>query len=497
MRCRTLLLALVAAIVILELAPLAMLFGLPVADNNGLPMLDTRRLLLLGKSVVLAGAVGAAATGIGLPLGLRLAGRPRWLLACLAPFFFPPYLQAMLWPRIFEFAGIDHGTIPPMTAAIWIFTICYAPIVMLLTAGGLRNLAPETVEAASLARPQPAIMRRIVLPSLLPNLTAGFVLAFVFTLGNFEVPDLLGFKVYPVEIFIACSAYYDEQGAALLTLPLVTVTLTLVAFQARVMAGRPYLLVADAAPISQTTSRPPPFAAAYLAVAVLLPLAALIAGGRPANGFATAWSIGMPALLLSLVTALVGAILATGMALPLAWYCERYHGRLANFVDFASQIPLAFPSLVIGLGIIRIANQPIVGWLYDSTACYVLAVAIAHLPFAAKILAARLRTIPTAIEETARIARGGPIAFSRITVPLAAPALAVSVLTVFVLALANLGLPLLTLPPGRETLPLKLYNYLHYGAQETVYALGTMLVVTASATAAVLLFLSHKTKRQS
>ncbi len=39
---------------------------------------------------------------------------------------------------------------------------------------------------------------------------------------------------------------------------------------------------------------------------------------------------------------------------------------------------------------------------------------------------------------------------------------------VFLLTLGEEGIPLILMPPGYETLAVKVYNYLHYGASELV-----------------------------
>ena len=488
-----------AGILAVMLAPLVMLLLLPFQGEGGaiLPGLDGRRFLLLGRSLLVAGAAAGGATLIGLPLALAVAWRPGWLLACLLPFFFPPYLQAMLWPRFFDLAGLPHNAIPPLATGIAIFTLSYAPIVMLLAASGLRQFPREEREAGLLARPPAAVFLRILMPGLLPNLAAGFLLAFVFTLTNFEVPDLLGFKVYPVEIFIAVSAYYDETGAALLALPLVAVTLSLILLQARLMAGRAYLLF-PAQPAPVHAKRPVVWPVVlYLLLAIGPPLFAILASGQTGAQWRQAWAVGLAPLVFSLATALAGGLLTTLAALPLAYYAQRHRQNvLGRFVDAACQVPLALPPLLIGLGTTRLANHAPFVWLYDSTACYLLAVAVAHLPFAVKILASRLTSIPQAAVEAARLARSETATFWRIILPPLRPALAIATLTVFALALANLSLPLLTLPPGRETLPLKLYNYLHYGAQEMVSSMGLMLVL-AGASAAIVLALPFRRKGRS
>ena len=55
----------------------------------------------------------------------------------------------------------------------------------------------------------------------------------------------------------------------------------------------------------------------------------------------------------------------------------------------------------------------------------------------------------------------------------------------FVLSLGELGTTLLVIPAGWETLPLKIYNLMHYGAERMVAALSLVLVAIILAAAGI------------
>jgi iron(III) transport system permease protein len=59
------------------------------------------------------------------------------------------------------------------------------------------------------------------------------------------------------------------------------------------------------------------------------------------------------------------------------------------------------------------------------------------------------------------------------------PSLIAAFSAVFALSATELGAAVLLAPPGKNTLTMKIYNYLHYGASETVAVLCLiMLVIT-------------------
>ena len=68
-------------------------------------------------------------------------------------------------------------------------------------------------------------------------------------------------------------------------------------------------------------------------------------------------------------------------------------------------------------------------------------------------------------------------ALLRVKLPLQRYGIVTSALIVFALSLGELGGTLLVIPPGRETLTIRLFNYLHYGGTEEVAGLCLALVV--------------------
>ncbi|MBN1290983.1 MAG: hypothetical protein JXB48_04010 [Candidatus Latescibacteria bacterium] len=68
--------------------------------------------------------------------------------------------------------------------------------------------------------------------------------------------------------------------------------------------------------------------------------------------------------------------------------------------------------------------------------------------------------------------------------------------TGFILFLGNLGTVLLIVSPGHSTVPITIYNYLHYGSHEAVCALCLVLVLLICGAAALLhcLFKNSRTK---
>jgi iron(III) transport system permease protein len=187
----------------------------------------------------------------------------------------------------------------------------------------------------------------------------------------------------------------------------------------------------------------------------------------------------LTAILTSLGVAVVTAAVATGLALLIAQALPRAASgadRGAR-LDQLTQLPVAVPPILVGIALIGLWNRPATGWLYDSLAILVLGNLARFLPFAIRMIHAGLRQIDPALEEAAWLAspRRSRI-IGRIILPLSRRALGASFLIMLVLTMGELSLTLLVVPPGVETLPVRIYNLMHYGAEETVAALSLILL---------------------
>ena len=70
-------------------------------------------------------------------------------------------------------------------------------------------------------------------------------------------------------------------------------------------------------------------------------------------------------------------------------------------------------------------------------------------------------------------------------VPMLSKGLVAAVCLVFILVTGELGATLIVTPPGSGTITMKIYNYLHYGASETVAALCLIMLVLSIAAGTV------------
>jgi iron(III) transport system permease protein len=314
------------------------------------------------------------------------------------------------------------------------------------------------------------------------------------------VPDLLRVQVYPVEIFVQYSAFFDERAAAVLSCPLIACAVLLLFLQNRLMHGRAYVN----AGAGFSGSRPYPLgwvrwpaciACSLLlmcAAAVPLGLLAVRAGG-PVDLVRTVRDASEQ-LVYSL--GIAGSAAAATVCLAFLLACRiRSGGWVSRWLPMAIFVPFAVPSVTLGIGLIRVWNRPLVEVCYESSVVVVMGCVARFLPFAYVALHAGLRQVDPHLEEAAWLATPSWVRVVRkILWPLLRPSVLCGFFIVFLLAFGELGTTLLVIPPGKETLPIKIYNLMHYGAERAVAGISLFVVVLVMAGAGLLWAVSRKTQ---
>jgi iron(III) transport system permease protein len=187
--------------------------------------------------------------------------------------------------------------------------------------------------------------------------------------------------------------------------------------------------------------------------------------------------------------ALLAAMFACLLALAISRSLCARPGRLWWLVS----LPLAMPSALAGAGLIWLWNRDLPVPVYGTFWMLVLASLARFAPIAVLALAVWRSRLDPALLEAAAVFGSPARAFFRVELPLLSPGIAAGAAAVFVLSLAELGASLLVAPPGRGTLALRIFNYLHYGASVAVAALALCLM---AATASVMLIAAKLWKVQ-
>jgi iron(III) transport system permease protein len=499
-----------AFLAVFVFVPLGGLALQTVLGPDGLT-LDAWRALLaddnVGTQLRATAWLGLAATAVSLVLG----GGHAWLcvgrdlpgaraLAPLgvAPLVVPPIFVAMGFAELLPVQGFWPCAL--------LLGIAHAPFVAVLAARGLRSVDGRAYEAALVLRGR-ARAERWLLRAIAPELLAGCLLAFLFTVADHGVPEFLTVKgktwhTYAEGIFSRWihrntgTTFAELQSPIVAAIPFVAGLGCLLWAALRLRTNAP-----DRGVVRPLPLRP---LGAWRWPALLLPVGYLAAGigvpvvvlGRWVLGsaqkrepmgleyaqasFAKAMDQGLPDLLHSvwLAAAVGGAVVL--LALPLA----RQSARRWPLLDLAAALPAALPAILLGIALIRsFHDAPLLrqfGDRFDTTWSFAgAAYAARFLPFAALTLASQVRRQPLAAEEAGRLVPRPPFVRAlRLHVAPLLPAAWSAWVLVFVLALRELDLAVV-LPAANATAVRRLANAVHFQHEDWSGVIALLLLAIA------------------
>ncbi|WP_432557663.1 ABC transporter permease [Granulicoccus sp. GXG6511] len=197
------------------------------------------------------------------------------------------------------------------------------------------------------------------------------------------------------------------------------------------------------------------------------------------------------ALGLSLATCAVSTVLVLILGVPTALALARSTGRWTHFARTLVTVPMVLPPVVAGLALLTtLGRRGLIGSHLSAlgveigftTIAVIVAQTFVALPFLVISLEGALRSSGADFERAAGYLGAGPTrAFFRVTVPMAAPALASGAALSFARALGEFGATLTfagSLQGVTRTLPLEIY-LLRESDSELALALAVVLLAVA------------------
>jgi len=180
----------------------------------------------------------------------------------------------------------------------------------------------------------------------------------------------------------------------------------------------------------------------------------------------------------SLAIGALAATAATAVGVLCGWWA-RVRSAAAAPLAAAIALGLAVPAPLLAAWVIALLNQPLdspVSWLavvYDRTlTAPVLVQAVRAAPLAALWMWSQMASVPPDLLEAARCEGARPAALLwRVALPLRLTGLAAGAAAALVVALGEVSATILVLPPGVTTVPVQVFQLLHYGLDDKVCAL--------------------------
>lgn len=467
---------------------------------------------LFQNTLLIGSAVTLTATVLGLLVALVMMSgcwRLRWSLLGLSvvTLVLPPFLLTNTWLHYLGAGGVWQDLLPldlfSPAGVVLILSLWLWPIPTLAAWSAWQRLEPAHLEAEPGLRGV-AMLRFLLLPMARGPLVVAGLITFVLAANNLAVPALLQVKVYPAEVWVSFSSTFwvkadgsfDVARALSLTWPLILLPLVLIVALSRF--GFPW-------PTLNSGCKPQLFrrslgslwlsvsAATTLFILVLsvgLPawqiagstetwtqLPSAVAAGKSAilNSAGIAAGVG----LICVVLAVISVLLASRKRITFSGKCRQGAG-----ITWGSMlwVPFLVPGVLVGIALIQLLNRPMTAWFYQSLGVVVLALTIRYIAIGWSIARHAWASTDPELSDAAMLDGASRWQlFRHVLWPQIAPQLAVAWCIVFLLCLWDVETLVLIIPPGGETMALRIFNLLHYGHAAHVNALCLALLGMAVA----------------
>lgn len=456
---------------------------------------------LMGHSVLLAVLVTALATIIGVPLGVLLGKtdlplRRTFAMVFAVPLLIPPYVIAVAWFAVLGPNGCVGSALPPsisrhvsaaffgLVGCIGVLFIAFVPIVMLLTSTYLDGVNPRLEDAGRLASRWSGVLWHITLPFIAPAILLAAVLVFLLTLGEVGVPTYLRYPVYPIEIVTQFAAFYDFSAATAAAVPLLAITLAVLALEHWMLPNRVWELKTVVVGGTRTSIKLGPWrfplfgiVSIWAIASVVLPFAVLITQSLSFSSYAEALSRTSGSILRSVVFAAIGATLLTILGFFCGYLVHNRPLPVWRNIDALALFLFTLPGTVVGIGLISLWNTPMTNFVYRTPAIIFLGYLAQYAVLPTRMTSAILEGIPRSLEQAAQLGGANwPTILRRIVVPLASRGLIAVWIVSYVFCLRDLGISMVVYPPGSDTLPVRILTLMANGAPSLIAALCVILI---------------------
>ena len=505
------------AVAILAIAPLALLvarglWSLPAILAGHAFATIALTTIALGLLVALFSlALGAGLAAIDLS-GTPFA-TPFLVPLVLVPYLLPPYLMGLAWNALLQPNGlvflVTGHQVGWATAVLYsvpgialVMASHLAPLVYLLFRGYLRSRSARLVSSARIHGAAPSYaFRRVVIPDALPVIAAGFLLTFIAGIEEYGVPSVLGsyagITVLTTEVQRTTAVWPIDLGAS----SAYALVLLVLASAAWVPYRR---LSRERTTEARPAERRPRSAGSTLAfasfglIAAVVPVAAVITlalmkaqtNGLRADNFTLAHFAALTApssgAFGALGTSLELAFATTAVASVLGFivaYALRRAGRAGLALDLAAALPNAAPGIVLAVGIILLWDAP---WnplpVYNHLGILLVGYTTVVFPTALRYAQLGLAKIPPRWEWAASVHGASPLhALRAIVLPLARPALVAGMPILFGLAMRELVMSIMLLPPDVQTISTYVLAQFEQGDIGQAMAMAVVGVFTSAA----------------
>jgi len=437
-----------------------------------------RNLELIANTLGLAFGVVLGSLALALPLAwlttsTDMPGRYVVTVLCLLPLATPGYVVAygllsLSSPAgpMHELFGLSVARVTGFWGALITLVIYNFPFMYLNLRTAFVERDPSIIEAAkSLGLGSIRRFFKITLPQLRPAVLAGTMLVGLYVFGDFGVVSLMRFETISYAIFLQYLAAFDRIYAAWLALMLVGIAALLLTLEFFLLRG---LRIGR----SGKSTRPRKkvfrlgawqwvalgFVSLVVILSVVIPNSVVLYWLSHQLGHVDATGV-LDAIRDSIAVSFPAALLATVLAVPIAFLERRHESGLTQAIGRSVYIGYATPPLALALGYIFFVLRS-APWLYQTAGLLVVVYAVHFLAQAVGPVRTSLFLATPRVEEASRsLGQGSFETLRKVTFPLLRPGLIGAGALVFLSCIKELPLTFLLSPLNFQTLALRVYSY--------------------------------------
>ncbi|HIG31670.1 MAG TPA: hypothetical protein EYQ50_29185, partial [Verrucomicrobiales bacterium] len=370
-------------------------------------------------------------------------------------------------------------TLMSMKGAIFLLFLMYWPIPFLLIDAIWRRMNRTSIESDNYLRSW-QLIRTVFLPSSLPALKTSSLIVMVLALNQFMIPVLFQVDILPKVIWVELNTQLDFAAAFIKCIPLVVLPVLLICFfkwtQLNILHDASFTLLGDGVVrgrLGNWIYR----VSLIMSVSVMIlapgvPFMNLLGAAETWKELESGFRSAAPAIVWSFIFASGCAticllIAAVGAKLRMAeWFWVFF------FV----------PGLFIGIGAVILLNHPpVLIYIYQSMAVVLLVLCLRYVAIIWSPVNVLIRRIPREWMEFARLQTPGKIQLlRRVHLPYLFLPMSAGWYLVYLFCLWDVESLIMIIPPGVETLSMRIFGLLHYGHTGQVNALCLILIFLAA-----------------
>lgn len=425
-------------------------------------------------------------------LGANNRLRPVLLAAAASALLMPPFLVANTW---LEWSQGWIVAAPGATAFEWkgialvsiLLASMFWPIPCALLASHWKRLPAAQLEVCPDLKGT-SLWRYLLFPDARPRIIVSCLIVLALALSDFSLATLFQVRVFTEEFWIRFNTQLDTTGALIATWPLALLVAIPWWMRRRSLWTVP---TPTAGPISEAAQWRRALSNTYVPACFIVvitflfsvgaPLGRLLSESQTWRDLPAAWSAGSGALINSFIAAAGSATIVILLGALLAGAGGRK--RRAPLWSWAFFI---LPGVLLGIGWIWILTHGPITSLQAGFSIVILALAVRHLPLGWAVLSHALASNNSAQHDVARLAGATHWQTARhVEWPQTRITLCAAWYVIYLLCLWDVESIILIIPPGGETVALRIFNLLHYGHAGHVHSLCFALLLIGMAPALI------------